>query len=113
MNCEKTNPILSFFVKLLQTFVRTFAAPGPPGGKKVYKRDKPHMNVGTIGHVDHGKTTLTSAITKGRVLCEEQAARLAFGLTSFYFSCRGDSAKNMNRRFPVSNGRFDQLVAGF
>jgi elongation factor Tu len=31
--------------------------------KKVYERTKPHVNVGTIGHVDHGKTTLTSAIT--------------------------------------------------
>lgn len=29
-----------------------------------YKRDKPHLNIGTIGHVDHGKTTLTAAITK-------------------------------------------------
>ncbi len=32
--------------------------------KKVFQRTKPHVNVGTIGHVDHGKTTLTSAITK-------------------------------------------------
>ncbi len=32
--------------------------------KKVFERKKPHCNVGTIGHVDHGKTTLTSAITK-------------------------------------------------
>ena len=31
--------------------------------KQVYQRNKPHVNVGTIGHVDHGKTTLTSAIT--------------------------------------------------
>ncbi len=31
--------------------------------KEVFKRDKPHVNVGTIGHVDHGKTTLTAAIT--------------------------------------------------
>ena len=31
--------------------------------KQVYDRSKPHLNVGTIGHVDHGKTTLTSAIT--------------------------------------------------
>lgn len=41
--------------------------PKPPGvgnQQKVYKRDKPHCNVGTIGHVDHGKTTLTAAITK-------------------------------------------------
>jgi len=30
----------------------------------VYSRDKPHINIGTIGHVDHGKTTLTAAITK-------------------------------------------------
>uniref|UniRef100_A0A1L8DRI0 Elongation factor Tu n=1 Tax=Nyssomyia neivai TaxID=330878 RepID=A0A1L8DRI0_9DIPT len=32
--------------------------------KKVFQRNKPHCNVGTIGHVDHGKTTLTAAITK-------------------------------------------------
>src|SRR4028119_53232 len=31
--------------------------------KENFKRDKPHVNVGTIGHVDHGKTTLTAAIT--------------------------------------------------
>jgi elongation factor Tu len=31
--------------------------------KETYKRDKPHLNIGTIGHVDHGKTTLTAAIT--------------------------------------------------
>ena len=32
--------------------------------KETFKRDKPHVNVGTIGHVDHGKTTLTAGITK-------------------------------------------------
>jgi elongation factor Tu len=32
--------------------------------KKKFERTKPHLNIGTIGHVDHGKTTLTSAITK-------------------------------------------------
>ena len=32
--------------------------------KQQFDRSKPHMNVGTIGHVDHGKTTLTAAITK-------------------------------------------------
>jgi len=32
--------------------------------KATFNRDKPHVNVGTIGHVDHGKTTLTAAITK-------------------------------------------------
>jgi elongation factor Tu len=40
--------------------------------KERFKRDKPHCNVGTIGHVDHGKTTLTAAIT--RVLAETGGA---------------------------------------
>ncbi len=40
--------------------------------KEVFKRDKPHVNIGTIGHVDHGKTTLTAAITK--VLAEKGGA---------------------------------------
>ncbi|MGA7677054.1 MAG: elongation factor Tu [Dehalococcoidia bacterium] len=42
--------------------------------KKVFQRTKPHLNVGTIGHVDHGKTTLTSAIT----LCLSKAGETAF-----------------------------------
>ena len=33
-------------------------------GKQKFERKKPHMNVGTMGHIDHGKTTLTAAITK-------------------------------------------------
>ncbi len=33
-------------------------------GKAKFERTKPHVNIGTIGHVDHGKTTLTAAITK-------------------------------------------------
>lgn len=45
--------------------------------KAVYNRNKPHLNVGTIGHVDHGKTTLTAAITT--VLAKRgQAAKLAY-----------------------------------
>ncbi len=32
--------------------------------KEKFERTKPHVNIGTIGHVDHGKTTLTAAITK-------------------------------------------------
>ena len=38
--------------------------------KEKFDRSKPHVNVGTIGHVDHGKTTLTAAITK--VMAEQQ-----------------------------------------
>ena len=34
--------------------------------KEHFERKKPHVNVGTIGHVDHGKTTLTAAITRSR-----------------------------------------------
>ena len=33
-------------------------------GKAKFERSKPHVNVGTMGHIDHGKTTLTAAITK-------------------------------------------------
>ena len=32
--------------------------------KEKFERNKPHVNIGTVGHVDHGKTTLTAAITK-------------------------------------------------
>ena len=40
--------------------------------KAKFERTKPHVNIGTIGHVDHGKTTLTAAITK--VLAEAGGA---------------------------------------
>ena len=41
-----------------------------------FSRDKPHVNIGTIGHVDHGKTTLTQAITK--VLAESGGCEKSF-----------------------------------
>ena len=43
--------------------------------KEKYERTKPHVNIGTIGHVDHGKTTLTAAITK--VLSEKGYAEFS------------------------------------
>ena len=46
--------------------------------KQKFERTKPHLNVGTIGHIDHGKTTLTAAITK--VLAEQGTGTAA---TSF------------------------------
>ncbi|MCD6577655.1 MAG: elongation factor Tu, partial [Anaerolineaceae bacterium] len=37
--------------------------------KEIFERTKPHMNVGTMGHIDHGKTTLTAAMTKYSNIC--------------------------------------------
>jgi elongation factor Tu len=45
-------------------------------GKEKFERSKPHVNVGTMGHIDHGKTTLTAAITK--VLSDEGVGDTAF-----------------------------------
>jgi len=45
-------------------------------GKAKFERSKPHVNVGTMGHIDHGKTTLTAAITK--VLSDEGVGDTAF-----------------------------------
>ena len=42
--------------------------------KAKFQRTKPHVNIGTIGHVDHGKTSLTAAITK--VLAEKRQSRV-------------------------------------
>ena len=42
--------------------------------KEKFERTKPHVNIGTIGHVDHGKTTLTAAITT--VLADRKSTRL-------------------------------------
>ncbi|XP_059484139.1 elongation factor Tu, mitochondrial [Neocloeon triangulifer] len=60
--CKRASPIV--------TFQRFYAVATE---KKVFQRDKPHCNVGTIGHVDHGKTTLTAAIT--RVLSDKELAK--------------------------------------
>jgi len=59
--------------------------------KQQFVRDKPHVNIGTIGHVDHGKTTLTAAIT--RVLADADPARNRF--TAFE---RIDRAREERRR---------------
>uniref|UniRef100_A0A915D5M7 Elongation factor Tu, mitochondrial n=1 Tax=Ditylenchus dipsaci TaxID=166011 RepID=A0A915D5M7_9BILA len=52
------------FFQTAPVYITQFRCYAVPGAKVAFKRDKPHLNIGTIGHVDHGKTTLTSAITK-------------------------------------------------
>ena len=46
--------------------------------KAKFERSKPHVNIGTIGHVDHGKTTLTAAITKTLALQDNTVEFLAY-----------------------------------
>jgi len=65
--------------KLFSNSVRLLATPPPqsrraPKAKEQFKRNKDHCNVGTIGHVDHGKTTLTAAITK--ILAEKKLSQV-------------------------------------
>src|SRR4028119_1414873 len=59
--------------------------------KEKFERNKPHCNIGTIGHVDHGKTSLTAAITK--VLAETGAA-------TFTAHAQTDNARGEARRAP-------------
>ena len=46
--------------------------------KEKFERTKPHVNIGTIGHVDHGKTTLTAAITKYLSLGDDKIEFMAY-----------------------------------
>ena len=66
--------------------------------KQVFERTKPHLNVGTIGHVDHGKTTLTAALTKcmsdkfgGEALAYDQIDKAPERKSARYYDC--DSAR--------------------
>src|ERR1700752_5490983 len=60
--------------------------------KQKFERDKPHLNIGTMGHIDHGKTTLTAAITK--TLAERDAS----GKTSFTAFDQIDKAPEEKQR---------------
>ena len=63
--------------------------------KEKFDRNKPHVNVGTIGHVDHGKTTLTAAITK--VLRARRASRSSWPTTRSTRRRRSGSAASRSR----------------
>jgi elongation factor Tu len=60
--------------------------------KQKFERDKPHLNIGTMGHIDHGKTTLTAAITK------TLAERDATGRTTFQAFDQIDKAPEERQR---------------
>ena len=61
--------------------------------KEKFERKKPHVNIGTIGHVDHGKTTLTAAIT--RVMAEK-------GFASFRaFDSIDNAPKSVSAALPL------------
>ena len=66
--------------------------------KEKFERDKPHVNVGTIGHIDHGKTTLTAAITK--VLAEKGAETEARSFESIDNAPGGEGARDHDRDLP-------------
>jgi GTPase len=60
----KSVPKYNSSTKLNSQFYPTVTSLKRFYAKEKFNRTKPHLNIGTIGHVDHGKTTLTAAITK-------------------------------------------------
>ena len=62
--------------------------------KEKFERDKPHVNVGTIGHIDHGKTTLTAAITQ---VLAEAGGRRGEDLRRDRQRARGEGARDHHR----------------
>jgi elongation factor Tu len=63
--------------------------------KEKFDRSKPHLNIGTIGHVDHGKTTLTAAITK--VLSHKEGSNAQYRISGVLITPR--KKKNVELRF--------------
>jgi elongation factor Tu len=77
-----------------------------------YKRNKPHLNIGTIGHVDHGKTTLTAAITK--VLAEASSGSTRFrGYTDIDNApeekARGITINSSHIEYETSNRHYSHI----
>jgi len=71
--------------------------------KEKFERSKPHCNIGTIGHVDHGKTTLTAAITK--VLAE------AGGATAMAYDQIDKSPEEKARGITISTSHVEYETA--
>ena len=64
--------------------------------KEKFERNKPHVNVGTMGHIDHGKTTLTAAITK--MLADRVAGNTADCVREHRQGSRGARARHHDQR---------------
>ena len=73
---------------LFSSLVFQFRNYAAPAKKETFSRSKPHVNIGTVGHVDHGKTTLTAAITKG-TLFDDQSIKspVVFFLYFMFYLC--------------------------
>ena len=87
--------------------------------KENFQRSKPHLNIGTIGHVDHGKTTLTAAITK--VLSKKVNEKI-IDITHAEFSEKSNMSPGMLKkhysptvplRINITNPRSDEILIGF
>ena len=71
--------------------------------KEKFERTKPHVNIGTIGHVDHGKTTLTAAITK--VLSETEGCKADF--TAFENIDKAPEERERGITISVAHGEYE------
>ena len=71
--------------------------------KEKFERNKPHLNIGTIGHIDHGKTTLTAAITK--VLAESGTGSQVDQLRRDRQGARGEGSAASRSTRPTSSTR--------
>jgi elongation factor Tu len=75
-------------------------------GKEKFERNKPHVNIGTIGHVDHGKTTLTAAITK--VLAESESG----GATSIAYDEIDKAPEEKERGITINTSHVEYETTG-
>src|SRR4051794_30169144 len=66
--------------------------------KEVFTRDKPHVNVGTIGHIDHGKTTLTAAIVVRQAYKNNPAAKVK----SYSEIAKGGTVRDENKAVTIA-----------
>ncbi len=76
--------------------------------KETFERTKPHVNVGTIGHVDHGKTTLTAALTR---VCAEVWGGEAVAFDGSITHRKSASAVSRLRRLTLSTSHRPSLRA--